>query len=180
MESIPRITESRLYRWYLHTWCQFMLSPWCPRKRHSAHQVPTQTIERSTYFAPLGTAIRTGRANRSIDSVLQRIEIGVPRGLRAMVPFLKPSAAASCWRAFRRFALMAACLIAFLELAGVPHLRVSYQSQAGHILVANYWSVMGRERVVAGQVAQGCPLIVVLPLKRSVLTHAASWFSGDE
>lgn len=76
-------------------------------------------------------------------------------------------------RRVRRLVLLIVALTVFVELRGVPHLRLSYQSQNGQVTHAVYWSVTGRRVVVAGEVAQGCPPIVLIPLDRPLVRLAA-------
>lgn len=76
------------------------------------------------------------------------------------------------WLAARRWLVLIAILVAFLELQGVPHLRLSYEEQGGRVVSGTYCSVTGLRRIAAGDVAPTCPLIAVVPLERSLFSYA--------
>jgi len=82
----------------------------------------------------------------------------------------------------RRLALLLLVLGGFVEIAGVPYLRASYEYRgSGHykqIHRATYVSVTGARSVRAGQYAEGCPIVLLIPLERSLLSYgkdAALW-----
>lgn len=80
----------------------------------------------------------------------------------------------SRYRAIRRKLVLLAMLLAFVEFVGTPHLRVSYAQpgRRGVISIAEYWGVTGARTLRAGGVASTCPLIVLLPLDRSLVSYA--------
>lgn len=81
---------------------------------------------------------------------------------------------ASLWRAFRRVLIFAALFASLIEFGGVPHLRVSYVKQGGIIRAARYWSVTGPRIVTAGEFAPTCPLILLVPLEKSLASYAVA------
>ena len=70
----------------------------------------------------------------------------------------------SRWRSFRRKVLLVASVVGFAFFLGVPHLRLNYVEQNGHVVSGVYWSVTGKRTLHAGQVAPTCPLIALVPL----------------
>lgn len=80
--------------------------------------------------------------------------------------------AAARWRAARRAILLVFSLAAFVELQGVPHLRVTYVEQGGQIRSGTYLGLAGRRTIVAGELAPTCPLIALVALERSLASYA--------
>lgn len=80
--------------------------------------------------------------------------------------------AAQRWRALRRWALLLVGLAVFVELAGLPVLRVTYVEQGGQIRSGTYLGLAGRRTIVAGELAPTCPLIALVPLERSLTSYA--------
>lgn len=80
--------------------------------------------------------------------------------------------AAQRWRALRRWALLLIGLAVFVELAGLPALRVTYVEQGGQIRSGTYLGLAGRRTIVAGELAPTCPLIALVPLERSLTSYA--------
>jgi len=75
-------------------------------------------------------------------------------------------------RAWRRWILLLGVLVAFVSTLGLPHLRLTYKGGKDRITEGSYWSVTGMRRVAAGQHAQGCPLIVIVPLEEPLWVSA--------
>lgn len=80
---------------------------------------------------------------------------------------------AARWRAARRWALLVLGLALFLEAAGAPCLRLSYTEVGDRVQSGQYVGLFGVRRVVAGEFAPTCPLIVLVPLDRSIVSYAA-------
>ena len=76
------------------------------------------------------------------------------------------------WLAVRRWLVLVAILVAFVEFQGVPHLRMTYVEEGGRVRSGEYWSLMGPRTVVAGDVAPTCPVIALVPLERSLWSYA--------
>ena len=75
----------------------------------------------------------------------------------------------------RRQLVLVLGLAIAVEILGVPALRTSYTAEAssGRILHARYWApVHGAIDLRPGQVAPNCPLIVLVPLDRSLISYA--------
>jgi len=91
-------------------------------------------------------------------------EIGFDAGIRH----------ASRRRSLRRALISLALLLAFVQFLGTPYLRTSYTEpdRRGVILDASYLGVTGSRTLRAGDVATTCPLIVLLPLDRSLVSYA--------
>lgn len=87
---------------------------------------------------------------------------------------------ASRWRSFRRLLMFVGLLVALVELRGVPSLRITYVEQGGIIRRAEYWSVAGWTRLRPGDVAPTCPLITIVPLKRSLASSIAAAIGMEE
>ena len=93
-----------------------------------------------------------------------------PQGLDAGIT------ASRRWRSLRRMAIFLFGIALFAETYGTPHLRLSYVEVGGYIRSGTYIGMSGTRTLVAGEVAQICPLVALVPLERS-LTHYAfeSW-----
>ena len=80
------------------------------------------------------------------------------------------------WRSLRRMAIFLFGIALFAETYGTPYLRLSYVEMGGFIRSGTYAGLQGTRTLVAGEVAQTCPLIALVPLEHS-LTHYAfeSW-----
>lgn len=85
------------------------------------------------------------------------------------------------WRRARRFLIIALCLVAIIEVAGVPYLRVqyTYTGPASHkrFISGQYLGVTGMQRIPAGRYGEGCPVIVFVPLEKSLVRRAGDLFS---
>jgi len=81
--------------------------------------------------------------------------------------------AAARWRAARRWAFLLLGLALFVETAGTPFLRLSYSKVGEHVQSGRYVGIFGARRIVAGELAPACPLIVLVPLDRSIVSYAA-------
>jgi len=85
----------------------------------------------------------------------------------------------SAWRRLRRFTLFVLLVGLVVEFVGVPGLRWTYQEQpGGRIVAADYVSPVGRTRRTASGFGGTCPLIVMVPLKRSLLSYARELLSS--
>lgn len=91
-------------------------------------------------------------------------------------------------RRLRRTLLLLTAALLFIEFAGVPHMRVTYtytgRSSASRMLAAQYWGPFGGKPAQAGQYGEGCPLIVLIPLEKSLVSYAreaaiAAWQSAS-
>jgi len=80
--------------------------------------------------------------------------------------------AAQRWRELRRWVLLLIGLAVFVELAGLPALRLTYVEQGGRIQSGQYVGLAGQRTVVAGQLAPTCPPIVLVPLEQSLVSYA--------
>ena len=76
------------------------------------------------------------------------------------------------WLAARRFLVLLAIVLAFVELQGLPHLRLSYTRQGERMLTGTYWSLTGVRQLRAGEVAPSCPLVAIVPLDQSLWAYA--------
>ena len=87
---------------------------------------------------------------------------------------------ASRRRSLRRAVILLALLLAFVQFVGTPHLRMSYiePDHRGVIMEAGYWGVTGPCTLRAGDVSTTCPLIVLLPLDRSLVSYAGQAIDG--
>lgn len=81
--------------------------------------------------------------------------------------------AAQRWRRLRRWALLLAALALLVEGWGLPYLRWDYTERHGQILSARYIGLGGLRPIKAGEVDPSCPLIVLVPLERSLVAYAA-------
>ena len=81
-----------------------------------------------------------------------RMDLGLRRSLR--------------WRRLRRWLVMLTLLALFVEFRGVPHFRLTDRSRPRASQV-DYWSPLGMR-----QLGGGGPLIVLVPLDRSLTTYA--------
>ena len=86
----------------------------------------------------------------------------------------------------RRKVLLLLAIAIMIEFWGVPHLRMTYRTSGGgqHVHSANYLSVTGWKKSVAGQYGEGCPLIAFIPLERSLIDYAGDagmwiWSAGS-
>ena len=74
-------------------------------------------------------------------------------------------------------AFVAICV--FLQIFGMPHLRVSYQYVPGTkprvITSAKYWSPRGMVHSYGGVFGEGCPLVVLIPLEKPVIHLLNDW-----
>lgn len=73
------------------------------------------------------------------------------------------------WRTARRWILMAVLVGGFLELQGIPHVRLGGERHG-----YSYWSVTGESQ--ARMHSRVAPLIAVLPLERPLIEHAEAAF----
>jgi len=79
------------------------------------------------------------------------------------------------WRGLRRKVIFVIALAVFVELYGLPALRLSYQKNAAHAVTrARYWSVTGSRTVSRGEVAPTLPILTLIPLETSLRSYAVT------
>ena len=74
----------------------------------------------------------------------------------------------------RNLTTVAIMVLIFVQLFGVPHLRMQYRSRGSHdnIVAANYWSITGTQAGTMREGEQGFPIVALIPLDKPLWSLA--------
>lgn len=85
-------------------------------------------------------------------------------------------------RLARRWLIIVLLVAGFVEFCGLPYLRVTYRyngsSESPIYIDGTYWSFVGKRHVMAGEHAEGLPLLLMIPMDQSLFTHATEALTG--